>query len=317
MRGSSMPCAVLAVLGLFTFTMQPVRAADIESAPAAPLDLETVGVSAASRETPPAGEQLSTLLPSERDSSISDAAETQGPLQTSDPLFEDDFDLDLSQSSVADPLEGFNRRVFAFNESLDRFAWEPMTRGYQFAVPEPARRGIHRVFQNLESPVIFTNQLLQLRVRDAGTTLGRFLLNTTAGAGGLFDPAAHGAGWERVESDFGQTLARYGMPSGAYLMVPLFGPSTVRDLVGDLVDRVLDPLTYMVGPIQWWIVLGTSQGLSEREARSGDLHALEAASIDFYSALRSAYHQSRQAEIRRARGIGADFALEPVSSSSF
>ncbi len=96
-------------------------------------------------------------------------------------------------------------------------------------------------------------------------------------------------------------------------MVPLFGPSTVRDLSGDLVDRLFDPLTYLIGPIEWWIVLGTSQGLAQREAHSDALDALEASSIDFYSALRSAYHQSREAEVRRARGEGGSAEVEPVA----
>lgn len=235
------------------------------------------------------------------------------PLEDYDPLFDEEFDLEISASGVGDPLEGFNRRIFSFNEALDTVAWDPVTRGYQFLVPELVRRGIHRVFLNLESPVILVNQLFQLRFVDAATTTGRFLINSTAGAAGFFDAAAAGADMERVGADFGQTLARYGMPSGAFLVVPLFGPTTVRDLSGDLVDRLFDPLTYVVGPIEWWIVLGASEGLSQREAHSDALEALEASSIDFYSALRSAYHQSRQAEIRRARGDGEDAETEPIA----
>jgi phospholipid-binding lipoprotein MlaA len=235
------------------------------------------------------------------------------PLEEYDSLFDEEFDLELAASGVGDPLEGFNRRIFSFNETLDRVAWDPMTRGYQFLVPESLRRGIHRVFLNLESPVILVNQLFQLRFKDAGTTTARFLVNSTAGAAGFFDAAGVGAGMERVEADFGQTMARYGMPSGAFLMVPLFGPTTVRDLSGDVVDRLFDPLTYVVGPIEWWIVLGASEGLAQREAHSEALNALEASSIDFYSALRSAYHQSREAEVRRARGEGDDAEGEPIA----
>jgi phospholipid-binding lipoprotein MlaA len=243
----------------------------------------------------------------------SGSAAQSDPLEDYDPLFDEEFDLELAASGVGDPLENFNRGVFSFNEKLDSVAWDPMTRGYQFLVPEPVRDGIHRVFLNLETPVILVNQLLQLRFADAAATTGRFLINSTAGAAGFFDAADAGAGLERVGADFGQTLARYGMPSGAFLMVPLFGPSTVRDLSGDVVDRLFDPLTYVVGPIEWWIVLGTSQGLSRREAHSDALEALEASSIDFYSALRSAYHQSRQAEIRRARGDAGDEEAEPIA----
>jgi phospholipid-binding lipoprotein MlaA len=235
------------------------------------------------------------------------------PLEDYDPLFDDEIDLELAASGVGDPFESFNRHMFSFNETLDTVAWDPMTRGYQFLVPEPVRRGIHRVFLNLESPVILVNQLFQLRFKDAANTTARFLINSTAGAAGFFDAAGAGAGMELVGADFGQTLARYGMPSGAFLVVPLFGPTTVRDLSGDVVDRLFDPLTYVVGPIEWWIVLGASEGLALREAHSEALDALEASSIDFYSALRSAYHQSREAEIRRARGKGEDAADEPIA----
>jgi phospholipid-binding lipoprotein MlaA len=221
--------------------------------------------------------------------------------------------LAADDSGVGDPFESFNRHMFSFNETLDTVAWDPMTRGYQFLVPEPVRRGIHRVFLNLESPVILVNQLFQLRFKDAANTTARFLINSTAGAAGFFDAAGAGAGMELVGADFGQTLARYGMSSGAFLVVPLFGPTTVRDLSGDVVDRLFDPLTYVVGPIEWWIVLGASEGLALREAHSEALDALEASSIDFYSALRSAYHQSREAEIRRARGKGEDAADEPIA----
>ena len=164
------------------------------------------------------------------------------------------------------------------------------------------RLGIHNFFLNLETPVLLTNHILQLRPRAAGITLGRFMVNTTAGALGIFDPAAHGAGWERINGDFGQTLARWGTPSGAYLVLPVLGPSTVRDFVGDVVDRMMDPLTYLIGPLQWWIPLGLSQGLALREANAEALNALEASSVDFYSALRSAYFQSREADVAEARG---------------
>jgi ABC-type transporter lipoprotein component MlaA len=223
-------------------------------------------------------------------------------LSAYDPLLDEEFEVDLDERAVHDPFEGFNRGVFAVNEKLDDFAFDPITKGYQFLVPEPGRVAVFRFFQNLESPVLMTNQLLQLRLGAATLTLGRFVVNSTAGIGGIFDAAGHGAGWERVEADFGQTLARYGCPTGPYLIVPVLGPSTVRDFSGDIVDRLLDPLTYLVGPLQWWIPLGVSQGLSVREANIEALNALEASSVDFYSALRSAYVQSREAGIREAFG---------------
>ena len=219
-----------------------------------------------------------------------------------DPFFDDDLDLDFEVEEVDDPLEDMNRKIFAFNEVLDEWLFEPVTRGYRFIVPEPGRRAVHNFFLNLESPVLLLNQLLQLRPEAAATTVGRFALNTTAGGLGLMDAAGQGAGWYRIDADFGQTLAYWGTPSGPYVVVPVLGPSTVRDFTGDVVDRLLDPLTYVVGPLQWWIPLGVSQGLATREANVEALEALESSSVDFYSALRSAYLQSREADVREAIG---------------
>jgi len=221
-------------------------------------------------------------------------------LSAYDPLLDDEFDLDLEERAVHDPFEGMNRGVFVVNEKLDDYAFDPITTAYQFVMPEPLRVAVFRFFLNLESPVVMTNQLFQLRFSTAALTLGRFVVNTTAGIGGVFDAADRGAGWERVDADFGQTLARYGCPTGPYLIVPVLGPSTARDFAGDIVDRLMDPLTYLIGPLQWWIPLGVSQGLSVREANIEALNALEASSVDFYSALRSAYVQSREAHVREA-----------------
>ena len=122
------------------------------------------------------------------------------------------------------------------------------------------------------------------------------------GLGGVFDPAANWFQVYRREGDFGQTLARYGTPSGPFLMLPVFGPSTVRDVFGDVVDILADPVSYLLGPWRWWtLVLGGSEGLTTREAHLDEMNALEAGSLDFYSALRSAYLQNRDAMAREAR----------------
>jgi phospholipid-binding lipoprotein MlaA len=211
-----------------------------------------------------------------------------------DPLYDEDFDLE-SDGSRIDPFEGANRSIMLFNQQVDTFLLEPLTTGYRFLVPRPARRSIRNVFLNLNSPSILVNDLLQLRFRDAAETAGRFVLNTTVGWGGLFD-AGKAAGWERHESDFGQTLALAGVKSGPYLVLPLMGPSTVRDGLGDVVDRFFQPLTYFLGPGQQ-LILGGGSGFTTRAAYAEELAALEASSVDFYAALRSVYLQSRRAEI--------------------
>lgn len=211
-----------------------------------------------------------------------------------DPLFDEDAALE-DPVPDPDPFEGLNRAFFAFNEGIDWLIWSPMTRGYQLVVPEPARRGIQRVFLNLNGPSIVVNKLLQLKFGGAAKALARFALNTTVGWGGLFDAGA-AAGWELDHADFGQTLAMAGVPSGPYLVLPLLGPTTVRDGIGDAVDQFLHPMTYFLGPTQQLFV-GTGRGLSTREAHCEELEALRDSSVDFYSVFRSAYLQNRAAEI--------------------
>lgn len=222
-------------------------------------------------------------------------------LENYDPLYDEENDAAASEP-VSDPLEPMNRAFFRVNEELDWLVFDPLTRGYRFLVPSPARRGIERAFHNLNSPVIFANLVLQGRGRDASLTIGRFAANTTLGVVGVFDFAQDVIGWKRTDADFGQTLAVYGMPSGPYLVVPIFGPSSLRDGFGTVVDQVMDPLTYFVAPLQlqWSLLFGGSQGLAYREANADALQALREASVDFYAAMRSAYSQARAGDVKEA-----------------
>ncbi len=225
---------------------------------------------------------------------------------------EDDL---LDESARRDPFEGLNRGVFSFNRGMDSWLFDPITRGYQFAVPVPGRRAIYRAFQNLDSPVILANHMLQFRVVDAASTTTRFVINSSIGVAGLFDPAADFFEVYRREGDFGQTLARYGSPSGPYLMLPIFGPSTVRDVFGDVVDILADPVSYLLGPVRWWtLMLGGGEGLTAREAHFDDLVELEKGSIDFYSALRSAYLQNRDAMVREARSASVTAGIATTAA---
>ena len=211
-----------------------------------------------------------------------------------DELFDEAFGLG-EEAEPNDPFERTNRALLSFNRGLDRRVFDPMIRGYQFAVPSSTRRGIQRAFTNLKAPSTLVNDLLQLRFKDSATTFGRFVLNSTIGFGGIFDVAIE-AGWEHHESDFGQTLGRLGVGAGPYLMVPVFGPNTFRDGFGGIVDLFFQPLTYLIGPVQN-ILLGVGSGFSTLDARGGAIKALEESSVDFYAALRSAYLQSRAAHI--------------------
>jgi phospholipid-binding lipoprotein MlaA len=230
-------------------------------------------------------------------------------LDVYDPLFDDDSETP-STGLDADPFEPVNRGIFAFNAELDTWVFDPVTRAYQWVVPEPARRCVNRFFENLNEPVVFANQVLQLRPAPAARTLLRFTANSSLGAVGFFDFSGEVMGVPHEEADFGQTLHRYGIPRGPYLVVPVIGPSTARDALGSAVDVALDPLTYLIGPLnlQWQLIIGGGQGLALREANVDALDALRESSVDFYSALRSAYLQSRRArelEVRPSPRIPA------------
>lgn len=211
-----------------------------------------------------------------------------------DPLFDEDLE-EFAGPEIYDPLERGNRLVFRFNRQIDRFIWDPVTRGYRFLVPAPARRSVVRAFLNLNTPIYLVNNLLQLRFRDAAETLGAFVINTTVGVGGLLD-AGQAVGLDPQPADFGQTLALAGVGNGPYLVVPIIGPSTLRDGVGGVVDRFFHPLTYLIG-ITPQLMWGGGVGISRRAETEAKLKVLEESSLDFYSVLRSAYMQTRQHSI--------------------
>ncbi len=224
--------------------------------------------------------------------------------RTPDPLFDEEFDALGGNGLVADPLEPANRVTFFLNEAIDLVLWNPLSQVYRFAVPRPARSGIRRVFLNLTSPSILINKILQLRFGGAAQVFGRFVLNSTAGWGGIFDPART-VGWERQSADFGETLAMAGIPTGPYLVLPFFGPSSIRDGVGTIVDQFFQPTLYFLGPMPH-IFLGTGFGFTLREEHADKLRLLKESSIDYYSVIRSAYWQDREAVIRQSLAGEAD-----------
>ncbi len=221
-----------------------------------------------------------------------------------DPLFDDDLgdEYAAAPAGFPDPLENTNRSVFSFNLFTDKWVLDPLTRAYGWVFPGPVKLGIRNVFQNLGEPATTVNNLLQLEWTDAGISLSRFVVNSTVGIAGIFDPA-ESLGLHYHRSDFGQTLALAGTPSGAYLMLPLLGPNDVRDGCGVLADFTMHPLTWFLGPtnLLLYSIYGGGQGISTREEALPKLDALREGSVDYYAALRNAYYQNRQAEIWRRR----------------
>lgn len=206
-----------------------------------------------------------------------------------------------------DPLEVINRPIFEFNLTLDRWVLRPITRIYIETVPEPGRDGIANALNNIKSPVIFANDLLQGELSRAGATFGRFFINTIFGLGGLIDTADY-LGLPGHDEDFGQTLATYGVGGFPYLVLPLFGPSNPRDAVGLGVDIVMDPVTH-IAPTDVRTARTGIELVSDRAAILNETEALEATSIDFYAAVRSFYYQNRDFEIRNQNnGSGSPVA---------
>lgn len=190
-----------------------------------------------------------------------------------------------------DPWERVNRATFTFNDRVDRAVAKPAARAYRKVVPRIARRGVSNFFANLETPTVLLNDVLQGKWRPAGHDAGRFLLNTTLGLGGLFDPASP-AGLDRNDEDFGQTLGKWGMRPGPYLMLPFLGPATVRDGFGDIVDQFTEPDTYVKDDTVLWSA--KALGLLEQRERLLDLEPTLERTFDKYAFIRNGYLQRRQ-----------------------
>jgi phospholipid-binding lipoprotein MlaA len=208
--------------------------------------------------------------------------------QESEDAFEEEYD----------PWEPFNEKMFAFNRGVDRWVLKPTARAYMFIMPEPWQVLISNGFDNISFVPRFVNSLLQGKWGGAGRELGRFLINSTAGIGGLFDPAKDYWGIQKSREDFGQTLGVWGSGPGPYLVLPLLEPLTVRDGIGKLVDTFMDPLTYLL-PL-FWDRLGMKVGdaVNERALNYELFQGFEESVIDMYSAVRHGYLQRRQQLIK-------------------
>jgi phospholipid-binding lipoprotein MlaA len=197
-----------------------------------------------------------------------------------------------------DPWEPFNEKMFAFNRGLDRWVFKPAARAYMVVMPEPFQVMISNGFDNINFVPRFVNSLLQGKWGGAGRELGRFLINSTAGIGGLFDPAKDFWGIQKSREDFGQTLGVWGSGPGPYLVLPFMEPLTVRDGIGKLVDGFMDPLSYVLPFV--WDRLGMKIGdaINERALNYDLFQGFEESVIDMYSAVRHGYLQRRQQLIK-------------------
>lgn len=199
-----------------------------------------------------------------------------------------------------DPLEPINRVTHGFNEGFLEWVVDPVHGVYRLVMPRTVRRRLASFFSNLNEPVILVNDLLQFSPRDAGETGTRFLINSTVGMAGLFDPAKL-LGLAGHRNDFGETLATYGAPSGWYFVLPVLGPSSVRDAIGEAVDGVLRVDNWLLG-VGGVALLTTGGGMTTYDIQQERLEALRETSVDFYAALRGAYLLDREAQVERRIG---------------
>jgi phospholipid-binding lipoprotein MlaA len=193
-----------------------------------------------------------------------------------------------------DPWEGYNRKVHAFNNSLDRAVFRPVAKGYDAVMPDAPQRGVRNFFRNLDYPVTLLNSLLQGKMERAFTSTGRFLMNTSIGLLGFFDVATK-AGIPYYDEDFGQTLATWGWKDSRYLVMPVLGPFTVRDLLGRSFYGYVHPVSYMIREHDQYIPLVVD--LISLRAELLPLQADIDAASDPYVLVRDVYLQHREYEI--------------------
>ena len=202
-----------------------------------------------------------------------------------------------------DPFEDSNRAVFNFNQGVDKAVLVPVANAYRAVLPPTARDMIHNFLQNLNSPIIFANDVLQGEPRLAAETVTRTVVNSTIGLVGLFD-VANQWGIPYHTNDLGITLATWGISPGPYLMLPVLGPSNPRDLIGDVGDSFGDPGNIIASNhhLLWATFLrDTTAGIDERSRNIESLAEIERTSLDFYATVRSLARQRRAAQIRHQK----------------
>ncbi len=205
---------------------------------------------------------------------------------------------------IYDPLENVNRTTLKMNDLADRAILEPVAKGYRYATPRAARTVVANFLRNLNSPIIIGNQLLQGDLEGTANATARVVINTLAGFGGILDLAEEG-GIPYEAEDFGQTLATWGVGDGMYVMLPLLGPSSLRDASGSLVDSYADPLRIYLFNIEEEHLHYTRVAVgavSKREELIDVINDLRRNSFDYYAAIRSAYYQQRQSLINDGQG---------------
>ena len=213
---------------------------------------------------------------------------------------------------IADPLEPVNRFIFGFNNILDKILIEPLAKGYNAVLPSFVRNSVQNFMHNLKSPLIIANNILQGDVGDAGTATARFVINSTVGIAGLIDVAKK-QGLSYEAEDFGQTLATWGFGDGFYIVLPILGPSSLRDTVGIAADSFADPVRIIAFDTdnEWiYYTRNALEGLDNRARMSKAIDDLRRNSLDYYAAVRSTYSQRRTTLIHDGKSMAASQTMD-------
>jgi len=214
--------------------------------------------------------------------------------------FEDEFGEQAAEEGsprVFDPLRGYNRVMFKVNDKFYYWLAKPVATGYGKVFPKFFRVSVRKGFHNILFPVRFVNCLLQFKLRGAGTELGRFVVNSTVGLGGLFDPAGAWLEWYPIEEDFGQTLGRYGVGEGFPLVLPVFGPSNLRDALSLVPAYFLNPVPYLAD-FTVSASVATGERMNYLSLHLGEYETLKRDALDPYTLLRDVYKQNRDKKIK-------------------
>lgn len=232
--------------------------------------------------------------------SISDNEESVTQIEA----FEEEFSVQET-NTASDPLSGYNRVMTSFNDVFITYLLNPVAEGYAFILPEPLRIGISNAFHNIQFPIRFANNLLQLKFANSADEIKRFVVNSTIGLGGLMDPAKKHMNIPPHDEDFGQTLGHYGVGSGFHIVLPFIGPSNVRDAVGFTVDAYASPLIYTDNLENYKIpdnrdhsiAILTGEVINKTSLHLGEYESLKKDAIDLYPFLRDTYEQKRNSDI--------------------
>jgi phospholipid-binding lipoprotein MlaA len=235
------------------------------------------------------------------ESNVAEESKTQESTPTESENVPEEFE---EAAQIPDPLAPVNKVMFHFNDKLYFWGLKPAAQVYSHITPEEFRIAFSNAYDNLWAPSRVVNNLLQLRLKAAGNELIRFLFNSFAGIGGLGDVAKEALDIKKQEADFGQTLGHYGIGHGFYLVLPVFGPSSVRDGVGIVGDQLMHPLTY-VGSSH--LTFGEKMAISAHEKindtsfKIGDYESFKEAAIDPYVSMRDAFAQNRQKKVEESK----------------